>query len=105
MFYKYSWNHDIDNKVICIYITGVCVYGALRNFVLQQKSTIYWDNPRISSDIRSEILFYGDGSAEPQNIISERVSDDIPPQMRILNIVITILMYFLTFTRQNPSAA
>ena len=29
-------------------------------------------------------------------MISDRISDDIPPQMKNLNIVIPILMYFLT---------
>ena len=55
----------------------------------------------ISSDIPSEILFYGDALAEPLNIISERISDDIPPQMINLNMAIPILMYFLSFTHQN----
>ena len=31
----------------------------------------------ISSDIRSEIKFYGDARAEPLYVISERISDDI----------------------------
>ena len=30
-------------------------------------------------------------------MISERISDDIPPQMKILNIVIPILMHFCSF--------
>ena len=30
-------------------------------------------------------------------MISERISDDIPPQMKILNMVIPILMHFCTF--------
>ena len=31
--YKYGWNHELDNKVICIYMSrGVGVYGARRNF-------------------------------------------------------------------------
>ena len=34
-------------------------------------------------------------------MISERISDDIPPQMTNLNMVIPILMYFLIFTHQN----
>ena len=40
-------------------------------------------------------------------MISERISDDIPPQMTNLNvyIVIPILMYFLTFTHQNQAFA
>ena len=40
----------------------------------------------ISSDIQSEVEFY--------NMISDRISDDIPPQMKNLNMVIPILMYF-----------
>ena len=48
----------------------------------------------ISSDIRLEISFYDDASAEPQNRISDRIYDDIPLQMKKLNNVITILMYF-----------
>ena len=47
----------------------------------------------ISSDIRSEISFYGDAYA-----ISDRISDDIHPQMKNLNMVIPILMHFLFFT-------
>ena len=38
----------------------------------------------ISSDIRSEIMFYK---------ISERISDDIPPQMIILNTVFPLLTH------------
>ena len=30
-------------------------------------------------------------------MISKRISDDIPPQMKILNMVITILMHFCSF--------
>ena len=30
-------------------------------------------------------------------MISERISDDIPPQMKILNMVIPILMYYYFF--------
>ena len=30
-------------------------------------------------------------------MISERISDDIPPQMKILNMVIPILMHFCSF--------
>ena len=32
ILYKYGWNHNLENKVICIYMTGGCVYGARRNF-------------------------------------------------------------------------
>ena len=53
-----------------------------------------------SSVIWLEILFYGAASAEPQNLISDHITDDIPPQMNILNMVIPILMHFLTFIRQ-----
>ena len=31
------------------------------------------------------------------------MTDDIPPQMKILNMVIPILMHFLTFIRQRHS--
>ena len=31
------------------------------------------------------------------NVISERISDDKPPQMKILNMVIPILMHFCSF--------
>ena len=34
-------------------------------------------------------------------MISDRIYDDIPPQMKILNMVIPILMYFLTFTHRK----
>ena len=30
-------------------------------------------------------------------MISERISDDIPPQMKILNMVMPILMHYLHF--------
>ena len=45
----------------------------------------------ISSYIRSEIYFYGGALAEPYNMISDRIYDDIPSQMKILNIAIPIL--------------
>ena len=38
-------------------------------------------------------------------MISERISDDIPPQMTNLNMVIPILMYVLTFSYQNQAFA
>ena len=38
-------------------------------------------------------------------MISERISDDIPPQMTNLNMVIPILMYFLTVTHQSQAFA
>ena len=37
----------------------------------------------------------------PLNIISDHKTADIPPQMKILNMVIPILMPFLTFIRQK----
>ena len=36
----------------------------------------------VSSDIRSEITFYGAAGAELFNVISERISNDIPPQKK-----------------------
>ena len=33
----------------------------------------------ISSDIRSEITFYGEALVKPLNIISDRVYEDLPP--------------------------
>ena len=34
-------------------------------------------------------------------MISDRIYDDIPPQMKNLNMVIPILMYFLSFTQKR----
>ena len=34
-------------------------------------------------------------------MISERISDDIPPQMKILNMVISILMHYLHFFKKT----
>ena len=34
-------------------------------------------------------------------MISDCIYDDIPPQMKILNMVIPILMHFLTFTHRK----
>ena len=50
-----------------------------------------------------EIFFYSDASAEPLSIIYLHKTDDIPPQMKIfiLNMVIPILMHFLTFIHQK----
>ena len=42
----------------------------------------------ITSYIRSEIMFYGSADASPKNEISDHISDDIPPQMKIVNAVI-----------------
>ena len=47
---------------------------------------IIWEG--ISSDIRSKITFYVSAHAAPLNEISDRISDDIPPKMKILNTVI-----------------
>ena len=38
-------------------------------------------------------------------MISERISDNIPPEMKILNIVIPILMQFCSFERCKPHNA
>ena len=35
------------------------------------------------------------------NVISDRIYDDILPQIKILNMVIPILIYFLTFTHRK----
>ena len=37
------------------------------------------------------------------NVISDHITDDIPPQMNILNMVSPIIMHFLTFIRQRHS--
>ena len=42
----------------------------------------------ISSDLLLVILFYYDASAEPYNMISDRIDDDLPPKVKILNTVI-----------------
>ena len=42
-------------------------------------------------------------SAEPLNIISDHMTDDITPKMKILNMVIPILMHFLACIRQRDS--
>ena len=42
----------------------------------------------ILSDKRSAITFYGSPRVLPKNEISDHISDDIRPQMKILNIVI-----------------
>ena len=47
----------------------------------------------IWSDIRPEILFYVN--------LSTGIYHDLPPQMKILNMVVLILMYILTFTHQK----
>ena len=40
-----------------------------------------------------------------ENVFSERISDDIPPQMRILNMVIPILMHFCSFVSNSSIAS
>ena len=50
---------------------------------------------RISSVIRLKILF--------ENIISDRIYEDIPHQMKNLHIVIPILKYFLIINIKNAS--
>lgn len=47
--------------------------------------------------IRSQIKFYSDVLAEPSNVICDRITADIPPQMTNLNIIIPILMNFSIF--------
>ena len=44
----------------------------------------------ISLDTWYEIYFYITAGAEPLNVISKRISDDAPKQMKILNTVIPI---------------
>ena len=45
----------------------------------------------ILSDIRSEITFYGSARAGPNNKISDRISDNIPLQMKIVHTVIPLM--------------
>ena len=51
-----------------------------------------------SAVLRSEISFYGDASAEPLNVICDRKTADLPPQMTNLNAVIPILMHLFIFS-------
>ena len=46
----------------------------------------------ISSDIRSEITSYDSALASLQNYISDHMSNDIPPQKKILNTVIPLII-------------
>ena len=48
----------------------------------------------LPSDILSEIYFYSDMQVEQKNVVSDRISDNIPSQMKILNMIIPILMRF-----------
>ena len=48
-----------------------------------------------------EILFYSDALEEPSNLISDHKTYDMPPQMKILNMVIPILMHFWTLILQK----
>ena len=48
------------------------------------------------SEIRSKNLFYG-----AVKMISHSIYHDIPPQMKNLNMVITILMHFKLTTSAN----
>ena len=51
----------------------------------------------ISFDIWSEIQFYGDVRVEPLKVISDRISNYIPSQMKILIMVLPILMQFWSY--------
>ena len=51
--------------------------------------------------LQSEVTFYCSADVPPKNNISNHKTNNIPPQMKILNMVILILMQFLTFIRQN----
>ena len=42
---------------------------------------------------------------EPQNVIYDHKTDDLPPQMIIFNTIIPILMHFFTFTVQSGNIA
>ena len=53
-----------------------------------------WGGVHVWSDIRLEITFYVSAHASPLNLISDHISDDIPPQMKILNKLSS--KYFLT---------
>ena len=50
-----------------------------------------------SLEIWLEIGCYGDERVKPKNKISDLISNDIPPQMKILNMVVPILMLFCSF--------
>ena len=53
--------------------------------------------------IWSEIEFYGDTSAEQQNVISECISDDTHCQKKILNMVILIQNLYFASNRSVAS--
>ena len=48
-------------------------------------------------DIPSEISFYGSACASPLHVISDLISYKIPPQMKMLNMIISILMHNCMF--------
>ena len=35
ILYKYGWNHDLDNKIICIYMTGGALTAHIEIFVMK----------------------------------------------------------------------
>ena len=57
--YKYGWNHNLDNKVICIYMKGVSVYGARRNFRNEGHLTkVLLNNKIIVADVCHKIHYH-----------------------------------------------
>ena len=46
-------------------------------------------------DIHSEIMFYGSPYGSTKNYISGRISDDIPPQMKIFNSYPLIMQHII----------
>ena len=71
------------HKIKCFRCVKVKKY--IRTGITIFKYFIWGD---IASYIRSEIMFYGSVDASPYNKISDRISDDIPPQIKKLNTVI-----------------
>ena len=95
---KRCWIYD-QSKVFCFILN-------LQYFLFISSGTIYLlylgDNCIQNVNLGRYIVSYMVGNFV-LNVISDHITDDIPPQMKILTMVIPILMHFLTFIQQRHS--
>ena len=107
------WNDNTISRAVTISDVQIAAHGDFTDATNQQKfNEKLGDNCIQNIYLGRYIVGYTVGNlvlrrcaSGAVNMISERKSDDIPPQMKILNMVIPILMHFCSFVANGRVAS